>query len=302
MSYEINFETYKNYFVLPQDILNDIDTLDSDFLKVILVIFRNNDKHYSPNLISNLLNIQEQRVNEALEYWIGRGILIFTENIKEISKPVILSKQPAVFSIKSSSQELKYLLECMEATLARPITSAEHKSVVHILEFIKLPADVVLMAIQYCVSINKLSPRYLEKICATWADNGINSHELAEKYLNMLSTLKSKEHQVQKLFGIENRNLIETEQEFIRKWIIDYSFDLDVIQLAYEKTITAIGKLAFPYLNKILQSWHENGYKTVTDVISDGGVNKSNHTANKKTSYDIDELDRFWNNVPKLNS
>ncbi len=186
----------------------------------------------------------------------------------------------------------------MESILSRPITSAEHKTVVHILEFLRLPADVILMAIEYCVSIDKVNARYIEKVCTTWADNGINTHELAEQYLNLLKQSRLNEMKVQKIFGIESRNLIDSERNFINRWLNEFKFNVDIIKLAYEKTINAIGKLAFPYINKILLSWYEKGYKTLEDVETNELPKK---TEKKSTSYDIDELDRFWDNVPKLN-
>lgn len=302
MPYKINFEAYSNNFAIPQEIIDEnFESLDPTFLKVILLIYKNADKNYSVNLLSNLLNVSEEKVDSAINYWISKNFLIQLDKKKIKPEAIVLSKISQTvtpINSKSLSQELSYLLECMESILSRPITSVEHKTVVHILEFLKLPADVVLMAIEYCVSIDKISARYIEKVCTSWADNGIRTHELAEQYLNLLKQSRLNEMKVQKIFGIESRNLIDSERNFINRWLNEFKFDVDVIKLAYEKTINAIGKLAFPYINKILLSWFEKGYKTLDDVQ----VNESPKKVEKKsTSYDIEELDRFWDNVPKLN-
>lgn len=303
MTYRINFESYASNFSLPQCIVDDdLAQLDDVCLKVILLIFRNADKNYSINLLSNLLGVNEQRVNEAIRYWIDRGLLSPQESDPVDSNVFVLSKKAptAVPAPKTgSNSELSYLLECMENQLKRPITSVEYKSVVHILEYIKLPADVILMAIEYCISIDKVNARYIEKVCATWADNGITTHERAEQYLSFLKQSRQNEAAVRKLFGIEDRKLIDSERESINRWFNEYHFDQDMIRLAYERTIKTISKLSFPYINKILSSWSEKGYTCTADVETGEGFGRSVRSE-RGSSYDIDELDRYWDKVPKL--
>ena len=195
MAYKINFERYSENFSLPAEIAGDeISTVAGDYLKVILLIFKNADKNYSANLLSNLLNLPEKRVSEAISYWISRGILIEQDSEKISPEVIVISKrtpQPVFPPKESMNGELAFLLECMENQLKRPITSVEYKSIVHIMETIRLPADVILMAVEYCTSIEKANIRYIEKVCATWADNGITTHELAEQYLSLIHILEA---------------------------------------------------------------------------------------------------------------
>ena len=302
MSYQINFNLYSSNFSLPERVLDDIVEIDGDYLKVALLIFKNAEKHYSANLISNLLGLPEKKVQQALAYWMQKGVFIQESSVKGAPQIHVLPEKKApvpIASRASHNSELNFLLEVMEMQLHRPITSTEQKSVLQILEFIRLPADVILMAVQYCVSINKFNPRYLESVCASWADHGITTHERAENYLNLQKQNHQHEEEVKKLFGVQNRNLIEAEKEYIVRWFCEYEFDLELIQLAYERSITAINKLSFPYIGKILTNWHEKGYKTVDDIRkNEGGARVSYSSSNN--SYDIEELDRYWDKVPKL--
>lgn len=301
MSYKINFETLSDNFVLPAGIVDqDFQSLDSVFLKVIVMIYKNSAKNYSVNLLSNLLNIPENKIIQAINYWTQKGILISLKEDAIKPEIMVIAKTKPTFK-PTDNTELKFLLECMENILARPVTSVEHKTIVHILEFVRLPADVILMAIEYCISIDKVNARYIEKVCLNWADKGITTHEAAEQYLNFIKHSKITESKVQKMFGLQDRNLIDSEREFIRKWTDDFKFDMDVIKLAYERTVGAIGKVAFAYINKILETWSERGYTSIEDIMQNEGKGKSANTSTQKnTSYDIDELDRFWDKVPKL--
>jgi len=306
MPYKINFESYQNNFALPKDIIDDdFENLDPIFLKVILIIYKNSDKNYSTNLLSNLLSVSEGKIKQAVDFWVEKSLLVrhkeqaINPNVLVFSKSV--ETVPIQNTAKIASKELTYLLECMENLLQRPVTSAEHKTIVNILEVIKLPADVVLMAIDYCVSIDKVNARYFEKVCASWSDNGINTHEMAEQYLSLLKNKRLNENKVKQTFGIDGRNLTDNERDFVCKWFDTYKFDVAVIKLAFEKTVTAIGKISFPYINKIMLSWYENGYKTIEDILPNQASPNAQKGKNNNSSYDIDELEKYWDKVPKLN-
>ena len=72
---------------------------------------------------------------------------------------------------------------------------------------------------------------------------------------------------MQKAFGIENRGLTADNRRCISTWFYTYGFNIEMITLAYERTVDKIGKVSFPYINKILQSWHENHITTPEEVL-----------------------------------
>lgn len=303
MNYQINFSNYKHNFSLPSLVVEeDFKDINSDYLKIILMIFKNPDKDYSVNLLSNLLNLSESTVNSAIRYWIQKGVLLDGEEktipVQVISKP----KAPAVPAKPVNDSELKFLLSNMEHFLARPVTSMDVKTITYIYEYYRLPADVILMAIQYCAGKGKNSIKYIESVCIGWYDQGIVNHTLAEEYLKLSNEQKSNENKIKKMFGITGRTLIASEEKFIRTWFLEYRFDLDVIQLAYEKTVQNTGKVAFAYTNKILTNWHEKGFKTLKDILQ----NESPRSRKKKTSgggnnsYDLDEYEKQLNKIPTL--
>lgn len=298
MTYRINFKQYANHFALPQEIVNDdLANLDALYLKAALLIFKNADKHYSVNLLSNLLGQPESRIEEALSYWIDRGVLIEEKSTESAANVTVLSKRSVQQRRENTPPELTYLLDCTENLIGRTISPAEYKTIIHVLEYLRLPADVVLMAVDYCLTTGKMNARYLEKTCAAWADNGIVTHELAEQYLAFLKRERSNENAVKKILGIENRALTETERNFIRKWIEEYHFSLDMITAAYERMIQWIGKLSFPYMNKILTSWHEQGFSTVEEAKAE---KKTTGVKDSQATYDLEEIERFWDQVPAL--
>lgn len=73
--------------------------------------------------------------------------------------------------------------------------------------------------------------------------------------------------------------------------------------MAYERTLNAINKLSLPYMNSILNSWHEKGVRTPEDVaIKDARPSARSGVSGSgwAPSYDIEELERRGLNVPKF--
>ena len=71
---------------------------------------------------------------------------------------------------------------------------------------------------------------------------------------------------VKKAFGIMGRIPGTAEQEFMRRWFKEFGFDSAIVTEACNRTLTATGAASFPYADKILTGWKENGVRTLQDV------------------------------------
>ena len=69
---------------------------------------------------------------------------------------------------------------------------------------------------------------------------------------------------VTKKLGL-SRQLTQFEHDYIEKWIIDFSFSFDIIEIALKKTTSKVNP-SFDYIDKLLSDWHERGFKTANQV------------------------------------
>lgn len=302
MNYEINFEHYRHNFSLPTLIVEEgLKEIDSDYLKVILLIFRNPDKNYSTGLLANLLNLSPEKTEAAIRYWVQKGVLLGGQQPKQEQVHTI-SQRVRPETPPLGDTELKFLLSSMEGLLQRPVTSTDVKTITYIYEYYRLPADVILMAIQYAVERGKNSIKYIESVCIGWYDQGIITHTQAEEHLQKLSKEQEFAREIKRMFGIAGRKLIPSEEKFISAWFQQYQFPLEVIELAYEKTIQNTGKVAFAYTNKILLNWHKKGYRTLEDIRrnEEGKSYRRQGGGSQSRSYDIEEFEKYLDQVPKL--
>ena len=105
------------------------------------------------------------------------------------------------------------------------------------------------------------SLRSIEKEAYYWADHGIDRMEQAAVYMQNQLLRQSQLGKIRELFGLTGRRLTPGEENYILTWL-SWGFGEQEIGLAYEKTCIATGGLKWPYMNKILQSWHSQGLHT----------------------------------------
>ena len=67
------------------------------------------------------------------------------------------------------------------------------------------------------------------------------------------------------LLGLGDRAPSPSEERYLLGWI-DMGFGPEAVALAYDKTVLKCKELKWPYLNKILQNWHQKGLHTLAQV------------------------------------
>ena len=104
---------------------------------------------------------------------------------------------------------------------------------------------------------------YIEKVAINWYQAGIRTREEAREQTARFSRDTKA---VMRAFGITGRSAGTAEQEFMRRWFKEFGFDAPLVEEACNRTIRATGAASFPYADKILTGWKENGVKSLRDV------------------------------------
>lgn len=128
-----------------------------------------------------------------------------------------------------------------------------------------LSADLIEYLLEYCVSHNHKSIRYIEKVAIAWAEEGITTVEQAKRS----NSRYNKEYfTILKALGITNRNPVETEITLMDTWLKTYCFSMEIIQEACNRTVLQTGQASFQYTDKILEGWKKKEVKTLDDIRS----------------------------------
>ncbi|MDE6775645.1 MAG: DnaD domain protein, partial [Ruminococcus sp.] len=89
------------------------------------------------------------------------------------------------------------------------------------------------------------------------------SLESALNEVQQLSNVQEYRNKIMRIFKVSD--IAKKYEKFIGQWK-KWGISLELVTLAYERTLEQINKLNYPYINKILISWHNDGFTTVQDV------------------------------------
>ena len=192
--------------------------------------------------------------------------------------------------------KLRMILELTQQSLGKLLSFAETQKLFSFYDWLGLPPDVVVMLVEYCSVHGHKNMRYIEKVAVDWAEKGIDSMEKAEEYIQRFEQRDAAETKIRSLMGIGSRALTAREKEYICHWVDELKYGLDMIRLAYERGVNAIGKASFSYINSILESWKAKGYKTPADAMEEKkGRTKA---AKAEGGLDLDAYEKWsWNKL-----
>ena len=162
----------------------------------------------------------------------------------------------------------------VQRLLGRTLNTEELKILLGFTNYLGLPGDVISMLICYCKdrarqkgSMRNPSLRSIEKEAYAWAERGIDSMEEAAAFIQNQNVRNSRMKRLLNLLQIRGRNLTAAEERYAQSWL-DMGLEEDAIAMAYERTCLNTGGLNWAYMNKILQRWQEQGFRSAEDVQS----------------------------------
>ena len=287
---------------------------NGEFVKVYIYLLRSLSQapvSFSLAQMADRLLCTERDILRALKYWAKQGLLSldFTDNKKlcgiALLAPAVPSgtqetpsstpEQPADGDNVSSPQALTpervsqlkqnedivQLLYIAEQYLGKTLSATEMQKILFFYDGLGLSADLIEYLIEYCVSRNHKSIRYIETVATAWAQEGITSVEEAKKS----SSRYNKEYfSILKALGITNRNPVETEITLMDTWLKTYGFSIEIIQEACNRTVLQTGQASFQYADKILEGWKKKEVRNLEDIRSLDDQHKKRSQSSRKTA------------------
>ena len=160
----------------------------------------------------------------------------------------------------------------IEHILGKTLKTEEDKILIGFTRYLGLSPEVIVLLICHCKEEarrkgRKHAPGFhqIEKEAYKWAEMGIDTMEEAAAYVKRQQLRFSQTGGIMEILQIRGRNLTSPERRYIKQWL-EMGFDEETIGLAYERSCLNTGGLAWPYMNKILNSWHEQGLHTAQQV------------------------------------
>ncbi len=196
---------------------------------------------------------------------------------EEQKNPIASGERPVydekdVLEAMNSDGEFRMLYGEVQRLLGRSLNTEELKILLGFIRYLGMSAEVISVLVSFCKdrarmkgSLRNPSLRAIEKEAYHWAEQGIDTLEEASAYIHEENQRNSKLQRLMQQLQIRGRTLTQAEERYARSWL-DMGFADGVIAMAYEKTCINTGGLSWPYMHRILTSWHEAGYKTAEQI------------------------------------
>lgn len=327
MNYSLNAGDWNSVFAVPASVVDKyIKLAGGNSLKLLLFLLRHGGEKFSEEQLNSALGFKERgELEDAALFWIQRGVIRYDNGAdsglvpaaesrgddyikqevpaevpaakpKNVIKPVSVSSGEVADRIRSD-KELEMLFAEAERLYARPLRQRENQLVISLVDHYGLPVGVALMLLNFCFKSEKTSPGYIQTVAADWADEEINTIELANARILSLEKQNSVEDRLREAMEMTTKLSVKMRR-YIKTWTEEWGFDEHMVMLAYEKTIDQIKEWKPEYANKILESWKNEGIRSPDDAEQAAQSRKQTVKAavGTSSSFDMDnEMARIIN-------
>lgn len=289
-----------------------------DYIKVYLycLFLSKYNKEIKINDLSKKLSIPIKTIQDALVFWENgevitkKGTDYIVNNLQEIelnklySPNLSLSKDKIEENSKNKSRAK--IIDTINSTYFQGIMSPTwYSDIDKWFRKYNFDEEVMYALFGYCFEKSALHKNYITTVAESWYNAGVKTFDELDKHFAEKEKINKIKKDISKKLGL-SRKLTEYEEGYVEKWITDYKYNFDVIELALKKT-SSKSNFSFDYLNTIISDWNDRNLKTPDEVknylLEFKNKTKKVQELKKQTNYnnyeqrEITNFDNLYANV-----
>lgn len=234
------------------------------------------EKDAKLNDLSKNLALPLKDINDAFAYLEENGFIIRKENgfiisnlqeqtLNKLYKPNLTMSPEKVADIAKNKARAK-IIEHINNTYFSGIMGPSWYNNIDIwLTKYNFDDQVLISLFDYCFRRSALNMKYVQTVAEAWGSNKIQTWEDLDSYYQKQDALVKIKKTIAKKLG--KQTLTQYEEAYIEKWLLDYGYNLDIIEIALKRSIYKSNP-TFEYFNNIITNWHERGLKTPEEVYA----------------------------------
>ena len=234
------------------------------------------EKDAKLNDLSKNLALPLKDINDAFAYLEENGFIIRKENgfiisnlqeqtLNKLYKPNLTMSPEKVADIAKNKARAK-IIEHINNTYFSGIMGPSWYNNIDIwLTKYNFDDQVLISLFDYCFRRSALNMKYVQTVAEAWGSNKIQTWEDLDSYYQKQDALVKIKKTIAKKLG--KQSLTQYEEAYIEKWLLDYGYNLDIIEIALKRSVYKSNP-TFEYFNNIITNWHERGLKTPDEVYA----------------------------------
>ena len=255
-----------------------LSQMPSNSVKVYLYItfLSKYKKDIRLNDMSKKLALPLKDINDALSYLDTNGLIIKKENgyivanIQEIElhklyTPNLTASPEKIADVAKNKARAKVINHINNAYFQGIMGPSWYNDID--LWFTKYNFDdqVMIALFDYCYNRSALHKKYIQTVAEAWGNNKIQTWNDLDLYYQKQEKLMKIKKTIAKKLG--KSTLTQYEEAYIEKWVIDFGYDLNIIEIALKRTIFKANP-TFEYFNNIITDWHDRNLKTPNEILA----------------------------------
>ena len=250
-----------------------LDKGDGDAALLYLALLRHHGT-VPPRSLAGELRWDRGRIEAAEEALRALGLITAAaEALPEPADERPAYRQDDISHRLETCEEFRRLSAEVEKKLGKKLTTPDVGILLGLYDDVGLPADVIYLLVNFCAERiaaqygpgRRPTLRQIEREGYTWARLGLMDQHAASDYIRKYQRGREALPRLMALLRLGDRLPSPTEEKYLLSWN-DMGFEDAVIELAYDRTMVNCKELKWPYINKILTTWHQNGLHTLQQV------------------------------------
>lgn len=255
-----------------------LSNMPSDSVKIYLylIFLSKYNKDAKINDLSKKLELPLKSLNDGIAYLESNGLITRKENgyiitnlqeqtLHKLYKPNLTASPEKVADIAKNKARAKVIQHINNSYFQGIMGPSWYNDID--LWFTKYNFDdqVMIALFDYCYGRSALHKNYIQTVAEAWGNNNIRTWNDLELYSQKQEKLVRIKKTIVKKLG--KQSLTQYEEAYIEKWVIDFGYELNIIEIALKRT-TFKTNPTFEYINNIITDWHERNLKTPEEVLA----------------------------------
>ena len=252
--------------------------MPSDSVKIYLylIFLSKYNKDAKINDLSKKLELPLKSLNDGIAYLESNGLITRKENgyiitnlqeqtLHKLYKPNLTASPEKVADIAKNKARAKVIQHINNSYFQGIMGPSWYNDIDLWLTKYNFDDQVMIALFDYCYGRSALHKNYIQTVAEAWGNNNIKTWNDLELYSQKQEKLVKIKKTIAKKLG--KQSLTQYEEAYIEKWVIDFGYELNIIEIALKRT-TFKTNPTFEYINNIITDWHERNLKTPEEVLA----------------------------------
>ena len=271
-----------------------------DYVKIYLYILflSKYDKDIKVNDLCKKLGLPLKVIQDGMKYWEDQGVLtrkntgyilnnLQEKELHQLYKPKVALSAEQIQKSAESQKKAKTIEYINNRYFSGLMPTSWYPDIELWFKKYDFDDEVMIALFEYCFDKSALHRNYIQVVADSWFKNKIKTFNDLDLYYEKQEKLNKVANMISKKLGL-SRQLTQYEYAYIEKWIIDFNFSFDIIEIALKRTTSKVNP-SFDYIDKLITDWHDREFKTAEQVnkfLTDmKQKNKNIKELEKKTGY-----------------